>query len=824
MPRVVGLPRHLLIPVLAADGLVVSSTKLRENVIDFQNSSQRFSVPTRQSDSKISSRDEDRVPGLMTAWALIRRRLHVILFCGLLTTVAAGLYCYLAPAVFMSDTAILVIKKNPSLPLPRTDVKQEVDPAVGDDLLATHMLILSSPKVVEDALRKHELDNLPSILGALDKNETPTEYVTENLRVTRGGEGQGRSAHILNVQFRHRTADDCAVVLQSVVASYRDFIKETFQGGIGEAASFIERARNDLEQELTSIDAEYQAFRERTTVIRKNGETVNVHVTNMEQYTSALAEVRLQRTEVESRLKAVRPAYENRANLSESDLKKLPLIDEKHIERMLLMLKVHQGEHNSPATNASLAQIGAKSRIEHDRLVELLMNETELISKGFGRDHPKLKKVRQSIDRANELIAAKTAHLEQLTESSRLEPAKIVEAYYRLLHSELADLKRREYRLDALLKHERKKAKTFVADELTEEKLRGRKDRTQQLYDAVVRRLDEVNLAKDYAGFVTSVVSPVEVGEQVSPKPVLCLPLGVFLGLCLGAALAVFMDLTQRTFFSAEDVRWTLKLPVLGHVPQFGKNGNAVACTRDGTLDPTLVSHNRPASAEAEVFRSLRMPLYQNGHDLKVVQVTSPTPGDGKSTLAANLAISLAQGGNKVLLLDADLHQPKLATLFALPSTAGLSSLLANQAELRDVAQPTNIPNLHVIPAGPRPTPGQFNRHSFGDLLDQIRDRYDHIIVDSPAVLATSDTVEIAAAVDGILFMLNAEQNSDWATKAKDILSSVSQNVIGVVVNVYSGRRRWGGRYDAGGYEYARTTPMRNDRFHDLRASVEVPV
>ena len=747
----------------------------------------------------------DQAPGLLTVLSLVCRRRRVILLSVLTAIMAAGLYCFFAPPEFMSDTAILVIKKNPSLPLPRTDSKQEVDPYIGDDLLATHMLILVSPTVVDNALSNNGLDQLPSIVSSLDDHQTPTEYVIDNLRVTRGGEGQGRAAHILNVQFRHSSAHDCAVVLQSLVESYRGFIKETFQGGIGEAVAFIEQASKDLEQELLQIEAEYQAFLEKTPVIRKGGETLNIYIDSMEKYKSALTDVRQQMMEIESRLQVVRGAFANRANVTESDLKNLPLIDQRHIDRMLLIPKVHAGEQNSAVSTATLAQLSARSNVEHDQLIKLLLKETELISRGLGPDHPKVKQVRQSIRKAEQLVAEKAADLDRLGESAKLDPAVVVKAYFGVLQSDLADLKRREKRLVAWLNQERKAANSLVADELTEEKLRSRKARVQLLYDAVVERLDEVNLTKDYAGFVTSVISPVELGEQVSPRPLLCLSLGALLGLCLGSALAIIFDFTQRTFFSPADINWTLQLPVLGHLPRF-TNGRVVTGTHHSKLDPTLVTYHRPASSAAEAFRSLQMSLYHNGLDtpVKVVQVTSPTPADGKSTLAANLAITLAQGGKQVLLLDANLQRPRLGTLFAQPSDIGLSSLLAGQADLQEIVRQTDVPNLRLIPAGPQSSiaPGQLNGKSFAGLLDQVRDQYDHIIVDSPAVLDTSDAMQLATSVDGVLFVVHVGKNSDCALQARDMLSSVSGNFLGVAVNVDAGRRSWGARYEVGNIVY----------------------
>ncbi len=536
-------------------------------MIDFQNNGRRVSIRSASCGSEEADQTADDVPGLLAVWSLLRRRRRVIVITVLVGILSAGVFCAIAQPVFVSETAILVIGKDPSLP--EHGISSTQEQSVGDDLLATHMLIAISPRVVGDALSKGQLDKLPSIVTSLDDDETPTDYVIENLRVTRGGEGQGRAAHILNVQFQHNSAIDCAAILRSLVESYREFIDKTFQGGIGEAAALIEKAKNDLEAKLAVIETEYQMFRQRTSVLRKGDETFNVHMAYMETFTAALAQLHVQKTETASRLQEVERAHSDQGSLTMTDLKELSLIDKHDIDRISLFFKVHEGEQNSWASRTTQAQYAAMSNSEYERLLELRMKLTDLAGQSLGPDHPKMKRVQQSIEKIKALITEKSVYLDQLKQSSRLDPRTVVNAYISLLKSDLADLTRREKLIVARLNQEQNAAKSLVADEMTEEKLRLKKARTQQLYDTVVERLDEVNLAKDYAGFNTTVISPVELGQQTSPMPMLCLSLGALLGLCLGTALAVTFDLTQPTFCSPEDIDTSRCLPELGHLPHF---------------------------------------------------------------------------------------------------------------------------------------------------------------------------------------------------------------------------------------------------------------
>jgi hypothetical protein len=181
-----------------------------------------------------------------------------------------------------------------------------------------------------------------------------------------------------------------------------------------------------------------------------------------------------------------------------------------------------------------------------------------------------------------------------------------------LLRSGLLDLQRRQREVAALLAEERKEAEDLATIEMRDEELHNEIVRQQQFLAAAIERVNNVRLAKDYGGFVTEVIAPVEVGKQVSPQPVLFLAVGTLLGTCLGATMGVVRDQTRRAFCSDADVRWTLGLPVLGHF-RVRPTGRAVTHEKF-SLDETLVAHQDPASREAETLRHLRAVILRPQH------------------------------------------------------------------------------------------------------------------------------------------------------------------------------------------------------------------
>jgi succinoglycan biosynthesis transport protein ExoP len=733
-------------------------------------------------------------PGVVAVWSLIGRRYRAILV-GLLAGVSlAGLYTVFATPVFESSTRILVTARDPFLSTQGSQSPQELIPPVSEDLLATHMQILVSPRVIGSALASQGLDQLPSLVGALDESQTATEYVVDHLRITRGGEGQGRAAHVINVGFRHTQDVECARLLKALIASYDDFLEQTFRGGIGEAARLIERAENNIGRELGEISAEYTQLRQSSSLLHKGTEILNVHLLHIERYEARLAEIRLKKAETESRLRLVPDARGGDDMAAGFDLGKLSLIGPADVERLSLLLGVRQDGPNTQQFRASQSQRTKTVSTEHDLLLTLKLRDEELGTR-LGPGHPQIKGIRSSIEQVTRFLEQKQRTLTQLQESSKLKPIMVVRAYREMLEHDLADLNRQESEIQTLVDGQRQAADSMVKDEVHEEELTDRRDRTRQAYDAVVKQLKDVNLAKDYGGFVTEVIAPVEIGEKVSPRPVLLLSLGALLGLGVAAGVALVIDHADHTFRGDEDIRWTLGLPVLDHVSaavsRNGKNGSAPA----SPMDPTLVAYHRPASQEAEAYGRLRTLLTHADRDepANVLQVTSPTPGDGKTTLTANLAIALARGGKKVLLVDADVRRPRLAHLFGLQRNVDLCSLLAGAADLGDVAESTSVPGLCVVGCGP--SSGQLSdlltRPSLDRFLDQARRQFDVVLFDSPALLTASDSLEIASRADRVLLIIHAQNsNGESAIRARDLLSSVGARVWGVVVNDTSGHGR----------------------------------
>ncbi|SFS54510.1 CpsD/CapB family tyrosine-protein kinase [Paenibacillus sp. BC26] len=203
----------------------------------------------------------------------------------------------------------------------------------------------------------------------------------------------------------------------------------------------------------------------------------------------------------------------------------------------------------------------------------------------------------------------------------------------------------------------------------------------------------------------------------------------------------------------------------------------------------SLITENNPKSAVSEIYRSLRTKISFSNRDvaLKSVMITSALPGEGKSTTAANVAVTYAQANKRVLLIDADLRTPVQHHIFGLNNDRyGLSTALADHSELEAVIQQTSIENLYVLTAGPEPDgPSELlDSLEMTALLEIAKERFDIVIIDTPPIMTVTDPLILANKSDGVVLVVKpGKVKNDIAAKAMAALEYGQATVIGAVLN-----------------------------------------
>src|SRR5439155_15920145 len=349
-----------------------------------------------------------------------------------------------------------------------------------------------------------------------------------------------------------------------------------------------------------------------------------------------------------------------------------------------------------------------------------------------GKDYPKVRDLQIELDA---WIAKKKEMYKATAQDGGGKALDPVKAYMLRLRRDLEFGQMYDARLDAVLKDERKDEKEQGKLETEEAALRQEIENTRILYDGSVKKLNEMSLVAGQGGFRPVVIAPPGNGGQVGPHWVRITGIGAILGMLAGCGLAYLAYLSDQSFRTPEEIRRRLGLPLIGHIPSFVQRGEATAADAEGPpLDRSLLTFYRSKSREAEAYRGVRTALFfsTRGEGHKVIQVTSPDMGDGKTTLAANLAISIAQSEKRIILVDADLRRPRIDKLFGLSNDRGLTSLLTGEADLRDVVQESGVPGLHILTTGETPdNPAELlSLPRFKQLLNNLRNQSDFVVVD----------------------------------------------------------------------------------------------
>jgi capsular exopolysaccharide synthesis family protein len=315
------------------------------------------------------------------------------------------------------------------------------------------------------------------------------------------------------------------------------------------------------------------------------------------------------------------------------------------------------------------------------------------------------------------------------------------------------------------------------------------------LYDTLELKLKEAAVG---AGLSSGYISIVDRGlvpaKPIAPKKNLNLMLGLLGGLGGGLMLAFILDSLDDTLRTTDDLE-QLALPALGAIPLI--TDGMTPMSNKGAGSPRLpasqsgpVAFEAPRSQVAEAIRAVRTSLLLSSIDRqpKVLVVTSSVPGEGKSTVSSNLAVSLAQRGERVLLVDADLRRSTVHQKFGMRSAAkGLSTLLSTGKEDGAVLTPIQeLPNLKILPAGPHPpAPAEaLASRRMGDLIDEWRTQYDHVIIDTSPLLPVADTLTIAAKADGVAIVVRSGLSRIKAVqRTRGLLLRAGAHIFGAVVN-----------------------------------------
>jgi succinoglycan biosynthesis transport protein ExoP len=390
-------------------------------------------------------------------------------------------------------------------------------------------------------------------------------------------------------------------------------------------------------------------------------------------------------------------------------------------------------------------------------------------------------------------LQAQLKDLDQLIQKEQVNTLNRIEIDYR-------EAKQRETLLTQALDQQKVETNEMAERMVEYNILKREAEANKALYDGLMTKLKEVGISAALQSSNIRVVDPAMIPAYPSrPAKARNIALAFLVGLVGGIGLALMREYLDNTVKTPDDIETLARLPSLAVVPQF--DGSSTNGSRKRLLQGIasnghekrieLVAQHLPKSQMSEAFRALRTSLLlsQPGRPPQVILVTSALPREGKTTAAANLAVTLAQLGDSTVLVDADLRKPGVGRLLNMGNGkyAGFSSYLAGVSSLDLVTVPhPDIPNLAAIPTGPLPpNPADLlSSHKLADAIAELRTKFKFVVIDSPPIMAATDAVILSVQTDGVLLVVRSGETPKEAfTRTRDLLISVKCHILGVVLN-----------------------------------------
>ena len=610
--------------------------------------------------------------------------------------------------------------------------------------MVTHAYILTSfPVLVQSA---KVMTWIPEALTEAEiRNNQKYVGLLERLKEMITAE-QETGTNIINIQVVSRDPGEAALVANTIAEAYREYNLGEKNRKTTETKKFIEDQLEHTSRGLKRAERELQNFQEGFALISMDEQTRNV-MERIFSYETEYEKIRIQRREVVSQLTSL--------------AKKGPDNIQKSLEPLISV------PSDSPifALKASLSEM-------------LLKRQTLLIH--LTEKHPQVVEIDDQIQAVigeirNELQARNKA------------------------------LKAQELTFRRKMRALRKENQSLPEKALQLVRLQREVELQEALYSQLKTKYQETLIQESGKVEEVSIVRPAVVPPAPFniPSKLMIVVTGLMMGLIIGIVLAFGAEVFDTSMGTIEDVEELLQVPVLGVIPYLGKEDRERLSEQERARE--LITHYDPKSLAAEAFRSLRTNLQFMSLEIKgkIYLVTSSFVQEGKTLNVINLALSVAQAGEKVLLVEADLRKPLVYKNFGLPKDPGLtdyvlgnydwgeiinniSDVMLGDFEMEDILRTPGLDNLNIVTAGTRPpNPTEIlSSIRFREFLKLARQNYDYVFIDAPPILPVADATEVAPQVDGVVLVYTVGKIARGVLKrAKNTLDNVDARVLGVILN-----------------------------------------
>lgn len=669
----------------------------------------------------------------------IRRRWRLVTLVTLVVGGAVFVWTFRQPKIYSASCSIII---DPVAPKVLSGITDVVEMGTGNywgnrEFYVTQFRIITSKAAAQRVVDRLGLASDPDFPypgAAARAGGRPRDLASVVMGQTRVT--PVRESRIAQITVEDRKPERAAQIANALATQYIEGNLEYKVGGANEASEWLAGQVALLKEKVTESEIAMFEYRKKNQLLDVSldaRQTLNAQ--NVQAFAQKLSELRARKIEVESARKLILEAQNN-------------------IEEQESLPEVRQ------------SAVVQNLRVMHVELSKALAE----METTYGEKHPKVVSLKRKLDSVRQDYVDEIGKILKANEKT----------YLAIEENERALLK--------VLAKEKTEAIDLAKLEVNYRPLAREAEDNQNLYKLLAQRQKETGLT----GLVKTnnvriLEAAVPGGGPVKPRFTLNMIIAVVAGLLLGIGAAASAEALDNTVKNQEQAEVVVGVPVLGMVPLVGeKNGGKTSADELQRRD--LNVFHDPKSAAAEACRSIRTNLLFLGGDapLKSLVVTSPGPKEGKTTTAINVAVTMAQSGARVLLVDTDLRRPRVHRAFGLTNKLGISSVIAGQEELESVIVSTDVPNLDVLPCGPLPpNPAELlHTHRFGEIMGRCAERYDRVIYDSPPTSAVTDPVIIGNRADGVVLVIRAGHTTRGAAAfARRQLADGKARILGSIIN-----------------------------------------
>lgn len=693
-------------------------------------------------------------------WAVVVKRWRMVAVCVAAAIVVAAVKTLLSTPLYKA-TVVLNVEKDRGNPV---DIGgQQLYDSYNPEFLPTQTRLMRSREIARRATVRLNLaedpDFVPKASGAAKKvagaagAEAPDPVMAAAKRVQESVSTTAiRGTNLVELSFVALKPKAAADVANAVAESYIDWTTESRFNMATQATKFLSSQAEQVKGEIEEKERELQAYgRQKDIVSVEPGQ--NVTLQKLESLNKDYAEALSDRVAKEARY--------------------------------------YELQNAKPDAAAESLSGGLVTQLRND-LLKLEREYSEKLNV-YKPEWPAMQQLRSQIQKGKE-------HLATVVEETVTKAREQARADYQTAQ-------RREESLKDVLRGQKAEAMTLNSNAVEYNNLRVEVATKRALLDTLLKRQSETEMMTRLKGTRESSIRIVDralpPASRFSPSYRKNGMLGLFLGLVGGLGLAFLLEYLDRSIRSPEQVEQALRLPALGVIPAvgdaaskgygYGRYAYGVrkkkAAGEEKAAAPAieLLPHLQLRSVVAEAYRSFRTALLlARAGGWKTLVVTSSLPGEGKTSTALNLAVVLGQLGRRVLLVDGDLHKPRIHEVLGVSNRIGLVTVLAEGADLGKAIQATKLPGVSVLTAGPTsPNPsGLLASDGMAKLFEIQKGIFDHVVVDSPPVQAVADALILGNLADGVVLCVKGGATArEVVVRTRDRLSRAGARVLGVLIN-----------------------------------------